>query len=188
MLTIILTIFHVIVSVFLILVILLQTGKGADLGAMFGGGSSNTVFGSSGAGGFLTSLTKYGAVAFMINCLVLAYLSGKTGSSVLDELENEQTTQQQTAEPQEAVPATEADNKAAGEAAAEDANAAEANAAKPADEAADAAKADEPKAEDANAAGDAGATGEEAKADAPAEGEKSPQTDEKEAEPKTDTN
>jgi preprotein translocase subunit SecG len=105
MLTIILTVFHIIVSVFLILVILLQTGKGADIGSMFGGGSSNTVFGSSGAGGFLSNMTKYGAIAFLVNCLVLAYMSGQTGSSVIDQLEKEQAAQEQVALPEETAPA-----------------------------------------------------------------------------------
>ena len=51
---IIVTVIHVIVSLGLILVVLLQTGKGAEIGAVFGGGSSSTIFGSSGAGNFLT--------------------------------------------------------------------------------------------------------------------------------------
>jgi preprotein translocase subunit SecG len=46
------TIVHVIVCIGLILVVLLQTGKGAEIGAVFGGGSSSTIFGSSGAGNF----------------------------------------------------------------------------------------------------------------------------------------
>ncbi|MBZ0272428.1 preprotein translocase subunit SecG, partial [bacterium] len=82
----ILTIIHFSVSVFLILVILLQTGKGADMGAVFGG-SSQTVFGSSGAGGFLTKMTTVGAVVFMFTCLSLAYIQGNTSSGVLRELE-----------------------------------------------------------------------------------------------------
>ena len=51
------TIVHIISCFFLIGVVLLQTGKGADAGAAFGGGSSQTVFGSSGAGNLLTRLT-----------------------------------------------------------------------------------------------------------------------------------
>ncbi|MEK7783424.1 MAG: preprotein translocase subunit SecG, partial [Candidatus Binatota bacterium] len=50
------TVIHILVSIGLILVVLLQTGKGADMGAVFGG-SSSTIFGSSGAGNFLTRLT-----------------------------------------------------------------------------------------------------------------------------------
>ena len=59
------TIIHIIVSIGLILVVLLQTGKGADMGAVFGG-SSSTIFGSSGAGNFLTRLTTGMAIVFMI--------------------------------------------------------------------------------------------------------------------------
>lgn len=78
------TILHIIVSVGLILVVLLQTGKGADMGAVFGG-SSSTVFGSSGAGNFLTRLTTGMAIVFMITSITLGYFSGKQPSgSVFD--------------------------------------------------------------------------------------------------------
>lgn len=70
------TIVHIIVSIGLILVVLLQTGKGADIGAVFGG-SSSTIFGSSGAGNFLTRLTTGLAVVFMITSITLGYFSGK---------------------------------------------------------------------------------------------------------------
>src|SRR3990172_3921365 len=73
-------IIHVIVSIGLILVVLLQTGKGADMGAVFGG-SSATIFGSSGAGNFLTRLTTGMAIVFMITSLTLGYASGKKPSS-----------------------------------------------------------------------------------------------------------
>ncbi len=63
---------HVLACGFLILVVLLQTGKGADMGAVFGGGSQ-TLFGSSGAGNFLTKLTTGTAIAFMITSLILTY-------------------------------------------------------------------------------------------------------------------
>src|SRR5438046_9096164 len=56
---------HVLACLFLIVVVLLQTGKGADMGAVFGGGSQ-TLFGSSGAGNFLTTLTTGTATAFML--------------------------------------------------------------------------------------------------------------------------
>jgi preprotein translocase subunit SecG len=87
MLTVILWTIHIAVSIFLILVILLQTGKGADMGAVFGGSGSNTVFGSTGAGGFLSKLTTAGAVVFMLTCLILAYMSSYVGSRVLNKLE-----------------------------------------------------------------------------------------------------
>ena len=69
-----------IVSVALILVILLQTGKGSDIGAVFGGGSSQTLFGSTGPTSFLSKLTAGAAIVFMLTSLFLAYFSGRGGS------------------------------------------------------------------------------------------------------------
>ena len=63
---------HVFACLFLIVVVLLQTGKGADMGAVFGGGSQ-TLFGSGGAGNLLTKLTTGTAVAFMVTSLILGY-------------------------------------------------------------------------------------------------------------------
>jgi preprotein translocase subunit SecG len=78
--TIFLTVLHVMVSIVLIVVVLLQHGKGADIGAVFGGGASSTVFGSRGAGNFLTKLTTGSALVFMVTSLSLAYLSNAGGS------------------------------------------------------------------------------------------------------------
>ena len=68
---------HVLACVVLILVVLLQRGKGSDMGAALGGGGSNTVFGSRGAGNFLTKLTSGCAVVFMMTSLSLAYLGSQ---------------------------------------------------------------------------------------------------------------
>lgn len=68
---------HVLVCLGLIVVVLLQTGKGTDMGAAFGGGSSTTVFGSSGAGNFLTRLTTGMAVVFMLTALTLGYFADR---------------------------------------------------------------------------------------------------------------
>jgi len=76
------TILHVIVSIGLILVVLLQTGKGAEIGAVFGG-SSSTIFGSSGAGNFLTRLTTGMAIVFMITSLALGYFAGRKPSATI---------------------------------------------------------------------------------------------------------
>ncbi len=65
---------HYMVCVVLITVVLLQRGKGADLGAALGGGGANTMFGGRGAGNFLTKLTTGSAVLFMCTSLSLAYL------------------------------------------------------------------------------------------------------------------
>jgi preprotein translocase subunit SecG len=81
---IVITIIHVIVSIGLILVVLLQTGKGAEVGAVFGG-SSATIFGSSGAGNFLTKLTSGMAIVFMFTSLALGYFAGrKPSASITD--------------------------------------------------------------------------------------------------------
>lgn len=66
---------HVLVCLGLIVVVLLQTGKGTDMGAAFGGGSSATVFGSSGAGNFLTRMTTGMAIVFMLTSLTLGYFA-----------------------------------------------------------------------------------------------------------------
>ena len=77
---------HVLACLFLIVVVLLQTGKGADMGAVFGGGSQ-TLFGSSGAGNFLTKLTTGTAIAFMLTSLILTWGASRTPvSSLLNRL------------------------------------------------------------------------------------------------------
>ena len=73
---------HVLACLFLIVVVLLQTGKGADMGAVFGGGSQ-TLFGSSGAGNFLTKLTTATAITFMLTSLLLTIHASHAPSSDL---------------------------------------------------------------------------------------------------------
>jgi preprotein translocase subunit SecG len=70
---ILITVVHVIACFILVLVVLLQAGKGADMGAVFGGASS-TIFGSSGAGNFLTRLTTGAAIVFMTTSLALTWI------------------------------------------------------------------------------------------------------------------
>ncbi len=76
----VITVFHVVGALLLIVVILLQSGKGAAMGSGLGGGSSQTMFGSSGAGNFLTKLTTGVAILFMITSLTLSMLSSKKDS------------------------------------------------------------------------------------------------------------
>src|SRR5213592_5117688 len=76
------TILHIFSCFFLIIVVLLQTGKGADVSAVFGG-SSQTLFGSSGAGNFLTKLTTATAVTFMLTSLLLTIHASHAPSSDL---------------------------------------------------------------------------------------------------------
>jgi len=78
-----LVILHIIVCFVLILVVLLQTGKGADLAGAFGGGGSQTALGSRGAATFLTKATTASAVIFMITSLSLALVSSRRTSAIL---------------------------------------------------------------------------------------------------------
>jgi preprotein translocase subunit SecG len=81
---------HVFACLFLIVVVLLQTGKGADMGAVFGGGSQ-TLFGSGGAGNLLTKLTTGTAIAFMVTSLILSYAHNRApGSGLLDRIPDAQ--------------------------------------------------------------------------------------------------
>jgi preprotein translocase subunit SecG len=80
----ILLIIHILACIFLVTVVLLQQGKGADVGAVFGG-SSQTLFGTSGAGNLLTKLTSATAIIFMLTSLTLTYGAAKqTTRSIFD--------------------------------------------------------------------------------------------------------
>ena len=83
--TILLTLVHVGVCTFLILVVLLQSGKGADLAGAFGGGGSQTAFGARGATTMLHKLTTGAAVLFMATSFTLAVLATRAASSVVEE-------------------------------------------------------------------------------------------------------
>lgn len=72
---------HVLVSIGMIGIVLLQSGKGAEMGASFGAGGSQTVFGASGGNTFMNRLTTGVAIVFMLTSLTLAHLSSSGGSS-----------------------------------------------------------------------------------------------------------
>jgi preprotein translocase subunit SecG len=79
-----LVIVHIIVCLAVMLIVLLQQGKGADIGATFGTGGSQTVFGSRGAGNFLTKLTAAAGAIFMLTSLALAMIeSHGTSASIV---------------------------------------------------------------------------------------------------------
>lgn len=96
--TIVITIIHVLVAISLILVVLLQSGKGADMGASFGG-ASQTIFGSSGAATFLGRLTAAAAAIFMITSLSLTVIGNSKTGSVMPE-----TAKSKAVMPQETKP------------------------------------------------------------------------------------
>ncbi|WP_022940693.1 preprotein translocase subunit SecG [Psychromonas hadalis] len=77
----ILLIVYLIVSIILVGFVLIQQGKGAGMGASFGSGASNTVFGASGAGNFMTRTTAVLAIAFFVLSLLLGNLSSNKASA-----------------------------------------------------------------------------------------------------------
>jgi len=103
----VITVLHIVVCIFMIAVILLQRGKGAEVGAVFGGGGSSTVFGSRGAGNFLTKLTTASAVIFMATSLALSYLNTTDGGDQLfsDGIEEEAVAEESLFEEVGSVPA-----------------------------------------------------------------------------------
>ena len=80
----IIVVLHVLVCIALILIVLLQAGKGAEMGAAFGG-ASQTIFGSAGAMGFLSKLTTVAAIIFMITSLLLTFSSTRRASTIMKE-------------------------------------------------------------------------------------------------------
>jgi len=77
---------HILVSLGLIGLIMIQQGKGAEAGASFGGGASQTVFGSQGSGNFLTKTTKYLAIIFFITSISLAVIAKQRSEVTAQEL------------------------------------------------------------------------------------------------------
>ena len=80
----VLIVVYLIVALCLIGLVLIQQGKGADMGASFGAGSSATIFGSSGSGNFLTKSTTYLAIAFFVISLILGNLTANRVKSGAD--------------------------------------------------------------------------------------------------------
>lgn len=91
MIIIVITVLHVIMCLILIGIVLLQTGKGANMGAAFGG-ASQTLFGGAGPASFLNKITTIAAIVFMLTSFTLAILSsrGTTSSTVLDATQTQQ--------------------------------------------------------------------------------------------------
>ena len=92
------TTLHVIVCIILVLVVLLQTGKGADLAGAFGGGSTQTAFGSRGPASFLSKMTTIAAIVFMLTSIGLSLISTRTATeSILEGAAVEETVAPDTA-------------------------------------------------------------------------------------------
>jgi preprotein translocase subunit SecG len=111
--------FHIIVSVTLIVVVLLQTGKGVGLSGVFGAGgaASESFFGGRGAGDFLTKATTAAAIIFMLTCLILAKISAvDKGESIMEKTTTEEKAKKPRKGPKksikEALPETPAEEPA----------------------------------------------------------------------------
>jgi preprotein translocase subunit SecG len=86
------TTLHVIVCIILVLVVLLQSGKGADLAGAFGGGATQTAFGSRGPASFLSKMTTGAAIIFMLTSISLSMITTRSESKSI--LENKKHTAQ----------------------------------------------------------------------------------------------
>jgi preprotein translocase subunit SecG len=103
---------QILVSIAIISLVMLQQGKGADMGAAFGSGASGTVFGARGSGSFFTKATGFLAAVFFINCLLIASpLVRKAATaepqSIADQIEQQAVEQQDAAVREEVVEALE---------------------------------------------------------------------------------
>src|SRR5574343_235398 len=88
---------HILVAVAIIGLVLMQHGKGADMGAAFGSGASGSLFGASGSANFLSRTTGILAAVFFVTSLTLAYVASskpKTSGSVMQETVQSQTVSQ----------------------------------------------------------------------------------------------
>jgi preprotein translocase subunit SecG len=102
--TTLLIIIHVLISLFLIGVVLIQGGKGAELGSAFGGGSSHTLFGARGAATVLSKITTIVAILFMVTSLILTIISVRQPSVVKSSIIPEEKTQKAPSEGVKKVP------------------------------------------------------------------------------------
>jgi preprotein translocase subunit SecG len=102
---------QIIISICIITLVMLQHGKGADMGAAFGSGSSGTVFGARGSGSFFSKATAILGALFFINCLLIASplvrTAGDDTGSVAEQIEQQEAARREAAAVQEAAEAPE---------------------------------------------------------------------------------
>ncbi len=98
---------HTVIALLIIVLVLLQRGKGADAGAAFGAGASGTVFGARGSGSFFSRATAVCATAFFITSLTLAYLSSQNSAAPSSVLDTVEAVEETIDEPVQEMPAIE---------------------------------------------------------------------------------
>lgn len=104
-----LIVLHVFICVLLIITVLLQFGKGAEVGAVMGSGASQAIFSSSAKGNFFTKITTVLAISFMLNSIILSTLKSREAkSSILDSEAPVAKPLNSDVAPSTEVPATEA--------------------------------------------------------------------------------
>lgn len=81
-----LAVLHIIITISLIFLVLIQDSKGGGMGAFGGAGNSNTVLGASGATNLAAKITQWLAIAFGLSCILLAISTGRSKKSVVDEM------------------------------------------------------------------------------------------------------
>ena len=81
-----LTVLHIIITISLIFLVLIQDSKGGGMGAFGGGGNANSVLGATGATSLAAKLTQWFAVAFAVSCIALAMTTGRNKKSVVDDM------------------------------------------------------------------------------------------------------
>jgi len=96
--------FHILVCIILIVVVLLQAGKGSTIGLSFGGGASQTVFGSTGGKNFFARLTTGLAIVFMVTSILLSIFSSRSARSYRGVMQQLPESSQPTAPSEPAAP------------------------------------------------------------------------------------
>ena len=102
---------HTLIALLIIVLVLLQRGKGADAGAAFGAGASGTVFGARGSGSFFSRATAICATAFFVTSLTLAYLTSQNSTAPTSSLvEDAAVVEEEALVPETDMPAIESEN------------------------------------------------------------------------------
>lgn len=113
-----LIVLHVIICILLVVTVLLQFGKGAEMGAVMGGGASQAVFSSSSKGNFFTKLTSILAISFMVNSIILTTMKSRDAKKSLFDDEAPVAAPLNSDAEKAAAPTTDATNASAPQAAA----------------------------------------------------------------------